>query len=334
MLGRSTLVIAATAASCAAALVIVGIGAATHPTATHPISVRPAAHRLNARSGQLAELSAGRPRTVALSSPPGPRGQKPLPATARNAKKGVSVWVFDGVGKALAKSGASWYYTWAPDHPGIATRARAQFVPMIWGGGSVTTANLRLVRHEAHYLLGFNEPDNSGQSNMTVAQALHLWPQLIATGMRLGSPAVATDAARPGGWLDQFMRGAATRRYRVNFITVHWYGQDFGTGLAVGELRSYLQAIHARYRLPIWLTEFALIRFGASVSFPSPRLQAAFVTAATSMLERLSFVQRYAWFALPATPGDATAGLFRRGAVATAAGRAFEAVDSRAGAAG
>jgi len=51
----------------------------------------------------------------------------------------------------------------------------------------------------------------------------------------------------------------------------------------------------------------------------------AFLTAATAMLQRLAYVQRYAWFALPASSGDGTAGLFRPGAIATAAGRAFEA---------
>jgi hypothetical protein len=250
-------------------------------------------------------------------------------ATKLDAKKGVSAWVFNGVDRALAKSGASWYFTWAVGHPGIASRRGVHFVPMIWGAGSVTTGNLNQVRREGHYLLGFNEPDNPGQSNMTVAQALSLWPRLMATRMNLSSPAVATDAATPGGWLDRFMRGARARHYRVNFIAVHWYGGDFRTGPAVGELKSYLKAIHARYKLPIWLTEFALIRFAATATFPTPRQQAAFVTAATSMLQRLSYVQRYAWFALPATTGpngDGSAGLFRPGAIATAAGRAFEAV--------
>jgi len=256
----------------------------------------------------------------------GPVGSR---AAARlDAKKGVSAWVFNGVDRALTKSGASWYFTWGVDHPGISSRRDVHFVPMIWGAGSVTAANLRHVQREGRYLLGFNEPDNPGQSKMTVAQALTLWPRLIGTRMNLASPAVATDAATPGGWLDRFMRGARARHYRVNFIAVHWYGGDFRTKAAVGELKSYLKAIHARYKLPIWLTEFALIRFAATVTFPTPRQQAAFVRAATSMLQRLSYVQRYAWFALPATTGpngDGSAGLFRPGAVATAAGRAFEA---------
>jgi len=247
-------------------------------------------------------------------------------AAARPAKKGVGAWTFAGVDTALSKSGASWYYTWGTGHQGIKSPRGVQFVPMIWGAGSVTRANLRQVRREGPYLLGFNEPDNGGQSNMTVAQALALWPRLMATHLTLGSPAVAAGAATPGSWLDQFMTGARAARYRVNFITVHWYGADFATGAAVHQLESYLRAIHARYHLPIWLTEFALIRFGATTVFPSARRQAAFVTAATSMLQRLRFVQRYGWFALPATAGDGTAGLFRPGAVATRAGRAFEAV--------
>jgi Glycosyl hydrolase catalytic core len=255
---------------------------------------------------------------------------RPAAATVTRAGKGVSAWVFDGVNKALAKSGASWYYTWAPDHPGITSPRGVHFVPMIWGAGSVTPATLHEVRHEGPDLLGFNEPDMASQSNMSVSQALGLWPRLMATGLKLGSPAVATNAATPGGWLDQFMHGVRARHLRVNFITVHWYGGDFATGPAVQQLRSYLQAIHARYRLPIWLTEFALIRFGPT-TFPSARAQAAFLTAATSMLGRLSFVHRYAWFALPATSGDGTAGLFRPGAIATRAGRAFEAAGAATG---
>jgi hypothetical protein len=248
------------------------------------------------------------------------------PAAAKDRHKGVAVWTFSGVNRALSKSGASWYYTWATGHSGIKTPRGTSFVPMIWGAGSVTAANLAQVKREGHYLLGFNEPDNSGQANMSASQALSLWPRLMATGMTLGSPAVAAGAATPGGWLDQFMSGAKSRGYRVNFITVHWYGGNFATAAAVSELKSYIQAIHARYHKPIWLTEFALMRFGATTTFPSPRQQAAFLTAATTMLQHLSYVQRYAWFALPASAGDGSAGLFRRGALATRTGRAFEAV--------
>jgi hypothetical protein len=290
------------------------------------------AHQHKARPTGLDRSPATPAPVAAVIARPSPLPRlkrRPAVTAPANAKKGVSAWTFNGVSRALADSGASWYYTWSSGHAGIASPPGVQFVPMIWGPGSVSAATLSQVRHEGHVLLGFNEPDLGSQSNMTVSQALALWPRLMATGMQLGSPAVAADAATPGGWLDRFMRGAAARRYRVNFITVHWYGADFATGPAVGQLESYLQAIYARYHLPIWLTEFALARFGSTPAFPSQRQQAAFLTASTSMLERLRYVQRYAWFALPATPGDGSAGLFRPGPVATRVGLAFEAVDAR-----
>jgi putative glycosyl hydrolase len=242
-----------------------------------------------------------------------------------NFKKGVGAWPFPKSRRALAKSGVSWYYTWAVNHPGITTARGVRFVPMIWGAHYVTRQNLKLVEQQGHTLLTFNEPDLSSQSNMTVAQALRLWPRLEATKMRLSSPAVAFDAATPGSWLARFMSQAANRHYRVNFIALHWYGADFSTEAAVRKLRTYLSAVWNRYHKPIWLTEFALWKFDPSV-FPSPRGQAAFVSAATTMLRRLPYVWRYAWFALPADGADGTAGLFRAGAWPTAAGRAYEKV--------
>jgi RNA polymerase sigma factor (sigma-70 family) len=250
----------------------------------------------------------------------------PAPATVTSQRKGVCVWNFSGVRQALAASGASWYYDWATTPGSISSPPGASFVPMIWGAASVTAANLAQVKTQGHILLGFNEPNLSSQSNMSVSQALSLWPKLMATGMTLGSPAVAYGAADPGGWLDQFMRGAKARGYRVNFITVHWYGGDFRTANAVQELKSYLQAIYARYRLPIWVTEFALTSYsGGTAVFPTLAQQAAFLTAATRMLDTLPYLQRYAWFALPTSAGSGTTGLFNPGPSVTAVGRAFEA---------
>jgi RNA polymerase sigma factor (sigma-70 family) len=248
----------------------------------------------------------------------------PAPAVV-SAKKGVCVWNFSGVSQALAQSKASWYYTWSTTHSGVTTPSGVQFVPMIWGSASVTASALSQAKSAGHYLLGFNEPDRADQANMTVAQALDLWPQLMATGLALGSPAVATGGDRAGGWLDQFMSGAASRGYRVDFVTLHWYGGDFTTSSAVSELKSYLSAVYQRYHKPIWLTEYALIDFANGTSYPSQSQQAAFVTASAKMLGGLSYVQRYAWFGLPAADSGPSTGLFHSGPSVTAVGRAFEA---------
>jgi RNA polymerase sigma factor (sigma-70 family) len=324
----------------AAAVVAVGCVAAggavvLHLRAAHPVAAAARApHRPAPAAAPPAQALARRPaRPVPVPSRrPAPPATHPTaaPATApavTGAKKGVGAWAFTGATQALSESGASWYYTWSAT-PGVAGPAGAAFVPMIWGAADVTAGTLSQVKQEGPDLLGFNEPDMASQSNMTPVQALSLWPQLMATGMQLGSPAVADDGATPGGWLDQFMSGAAARGYRVNFITLHWYGSDFATGPAVSQLQSYLQAVYARYHLPIWLTEFALANFGGSPATPTQQQQAAFLTAATAMLQGLPYVQRYAWFGLQATPTDGSMGLFSSGPVATTVGRAFESAGS------
>lgn len=159
---------------------------------------------------------------------------------------------------------------------------------------------------------------------MTVAQALALWPKSMATHLQLASPAVATRAAAPEGWLDRFMNGVAERHYRVNFIALHWYGADFDTAAAISELRSFLEAVHDLYRLPIWLMEYSLIDFAPTGPvYPTAALQASFVTASTKMLERLTFVQRYALFALPARSSGPSTSLYKAGPELTQAGLAF-----------
>ncbi|SDL27692.1 glycosyl hydrolase [Nonomuraea jiangxiensis] len=266
-------------------------------------------------------------RTQPTGSPqqPTPTPTKPVdPPAAPSGKKGVGVWQMPNVSTALAKSGAHWYYTWSTNHNGITTPKSSEFVPMIWGANSVTDSNLAQAKSAGSYLLGFNEPDMAEQSNMTVDKALSLWPKLMSTGQKLGSPAVAWGGDRAGGWLDKFMKGAEQKNYRVDFVTLHWYGGDFRTEAAVGQLKSYLQAVYDRYKKPIWLTEYALIDFSQGARFPSEAQQAAFVTASTKMLESLTFVHRFAWFGLPAEDGKQGTGLFRSNGDATPAGRAFQ----------
>jgi hypothetical protein len=254
--------------------------------------------------------------TKAGSSAPAAR---PAPVTTR--KKGVSAWSFTGFTSALADSGASWFYNWAASRGHLTPPAGVEFVPMIWGADAVKKATLDEAKRQGRVLLGFNEPDLAEQSNLSVERALDLWPQLEATGLRLGSPAPAWGAADPGRWFDRFMTGAAERGYRVDFIALHWYGSDFSAA-ATGHLRGYLQAVYDRYHKPIWLTEYSLINFSGSPKYPSASQQAAFARASVAMLEDLPFVERYAWFALPATPGSGT-GLYRDGWTPTAAGAAY-----------
>ncbi|MFE4583556.1 glycoside hydrolase family protein [Streptomyces chartreusis] len=241
-------------------------------------------------------------------------------------KKGVSAWKFDGVTRALSNSRVGWFYTWSSGRSGIKAPAGVEFVPMMHDAGSVTAAELHRAKKQGRILLGFNEPDRSDQAHMTVTEALALWPRLQSTGMRLGAPAVATGGDVAGGWLDRFMKGAADRDYKVDFIPLHWYGADFDATRATAQLRSYLQAVHRRHKKPIWLTEYALIDFtNGTPRYPTKAQQAAFVKNSTAMLQKLPYVKRYAWFTLSTDRGNGS-GLYH-GASANRVGAAYRAAD-------
>jgi hypothetical protein len=234
--------------------------------------------------------------------------------------KGVSVTSFDGASAALTDVGASWYYTWAATTGDTARPEGVEFVPMIWGADAVNETDLGNAKREGKQLLGFNEPDMPGQADMPAARALELWPQLEATDLRLGAPSVAYGADQPGSWFEQFMTGAGERGLRVDFIPLHWYGADFGPD-AVDHLRGYLEAVHARWDKPVWLTEYALTDFtGSSPRYPSEAEQTAFVDSVVPMLNSLPFLERHAWFTL-STEASPT-GLHAGGAL-NATGRAY-----------
>jgi hypothetical protein len=158
---------------------------------------------------------------------------------------------------------------------------------MIWGLNQLKDGNLQAVTYSpATELLGFNEPDNRHQANLSVRKALRAWPRLVATGKRLGSPAPTTAGL---WWLDKFMAA----KPKVDFICVHHYT----TNKDVGVLKTYLEKVYARYRKPVWLTEWCLADWNNPGRF-SAREQAAYANEALPMLESLPFLERHSWFAM------------------------------------
>jgi hypothetical protein len=188
-----------------------------------------------------------------------------------------------------------WYYTWGTPMPGPSPQ-NCEFVPMFWGAANVTDANITAVgqlkaQGSVKYVLGFNEPDQSGQSNMTVSQALALWPKLESIGLPLGSPAVSWPTLQ---WFTDFMDSVAAEHLRVDFICVHMYvGTDDVNFVQV------LQQLYNQYHLPIWVTEFATADWTAGTPAAN-RYTAAdamgFMQRLLPKLDSLPYVKRYSWF--------------------------------------
>ncbi len=228
---------------------------------------------------------------------------------------------------ALKQLNAQWVYTWglniasAPDD--------IQFCPMKWGKwGSMdqTVVDLQAMkgRGMANYVMGFNEPDNADQSNMTVDLALELWPRLEEPGLPMVSPGcVHADNA----WMKDFMTRADALGYRVDYVAVHWYG-----GISPDSLMSHLQSVYNLYHRPLWITEFASADWSASASKANKYSRAQVYTFLAEVLWRLEetdYVKRYSWFcALPDSYPLGPSALFEEDkATLTPAGRLYASWD-------
>lgn len=216
------------------------------------------------------------------------------------SKKGICMTTKGGKSwkERVEKLDVSWHYNWAARLPEAAPKD-VDFVPMIWGYWGNSEGFQRSIRRlrddhrtgrEGH-LLGFNEPDKKAQANMSVERALKAWPYLEWTGLRLGSPATVNPENE---WMREFMKQAKAKNYRVDFVTVHWYG-----GANADSLISRLKRVHQLYGKPIWITEFAVADWSAKSrannKFSQKRVL-QFMKEVLPRLDALKFVERYAWY--------------------------------------
>lgn len=186
----------------------------------------------------------------------------------------------------VALSG-SWFYDWGKDD--VSTQDY-EFVVMNWSGGT-GLAKMEEVgsRMNITHHLAFNEPDAANQSKMTVDKAIEQYEILLATGLRLGAPAV-TDGAKGRAWLDEFMIKATTAGYRIDFLPVHYYKKP-----TTASYYNWLKNLSDAYQIPLWVTEF---NYGDI--HDNPNLTEAQVLAGLSsfitMMDETSFVERYCVF--------------------------------------
>jgi hypothetical protein len=201
----------------------------------------------------------------------------------------------------MAMAGATWFYNW---ELGRGTCTAPEFIPMLWGNAKrgeqtptvIANAMNTLVTQGFTTVLGFNEPDNTGQSNMTVATAISLWPSFNHPALRIGSPATSANAAGQA-WFNDFMsqvNADTTGTLRVDFIAAHWYGWNAGSCEPnAATLETYIKGIEMiPGNRPIWLTEWGCMH----MSNPDSATVVAFFKGAVAMFARHPRIERYAWY--------------------------------------
>lgn len=193
----------------------------------------------------------------------------------------------------------SWYYNWEQKETEACSDGRGgEFVPMIWGhtgaeqtASSITSAVQSMAMHGYANVLGFNEPDNSSQSNIPVATAIGLWPSFEVAGIRVGSPATSANSAGQS-WFKDFMSKLGGDR--ADFVAIHWYGWNAGScDSKASQLESYVKwAEGVAGNRPIWITEWGCLNQSA----PDAATVVTFYEAAVAMFGKHPRIERYSWY--------------------------------------
>ena len=148
----------------------------------------------------------------------------------------------------------------------------------------------------ATHLLGYNEPDRPDQADMTVAQAISSWPDLLGTGLRVGAPAVSDGGL---SWLYDFMTQADAAGLRVDFVPVHYYrcyGNAGDPAGAATQFYNFLKGIYDVVKRPLWITEWNNGANWTGCADPTFAQQDAAVAAIIDMLDSTPFVERHALY--------------------------------------
>lgn len=192
----------------------------------------------------------------------------------------------------ISSLNVAWHYNWESS----TSLTTPSFTPMVKSPSRLLESNAigkmtaQLPQTRAKNLLGFNEPDHVQQANMTVDQAIKLWPQLQATGLRLGAPATV-NVTSP--WLKEFMAKAKTRGLRVDFMTMHCYAWP-NVDSFLGKVRT----LHELYGKPIWVTEYAVADWEATATKRSRYSRAQtedFMRGTVAGMRAMPYVERFAW---------------------------------------
>jgi len=184
----------------------------------------------------------------------------------------------------------SWYLHWqdgiVPQMP-----SKVEYVPMFWGASKWSSWQQRVAemnKKTPQHLMAFNEPEISGQANMSPAYAAKVYMQEIfpwsKKGVRLGSPAIVYDLK----WMDAFLQAIQQQGGHVDFICCHWYGHWNN----IAGFKTWVQTVHSRYGKNVWVTEVGV----TSASNPTQAEDKSFMMNAFSFLDSQSYVERGAWF--------------------------------------
>lgn len=192
----------------------------------------------------------------------------------------------------------SWAYNWGSSSDGLSdVSSDLEYVPMLWGTGSDHTsywsenAQAAIDAGSTH-LVSFNEPDNSGQANLTPAEAAtghQTYMNPFASKAKIGAPAITNSniEGESTSWLSSWIESCGDS-CSFDFCPAHWYNTiDAGAD----DLLDFVAKVYETCGKPVWITEF-------EPTTGTDEEKAAFLSTVQEAFDsdEYSYVERYSYF--------------------------------------
>lgn len=301
-------VVSASSAPVASSYVAPSSVAATSVVA--PSSVAPVSS-----AATFAESSAAAKTTLASSSVASSTPAASSTASSGTvAKRGLVYNDFSVVTDFESSQAIGWAWNWGQTSGG-SMPTNIQYVPTLWGTRATddlaswfSNAQSEIAKG-AKYLMAFNEPDveqASGGSDIAPADAATAFKTYMnpyAVNTTLVSPGVcngvgtrsATGRSQGLDWLSEFQTacggfGTSDSQCKISAINIHFYNDYTGdVSVNIQNFKTYAQKAYDQFKMPIWITEFALS--GADDASAKTFLEAIFEFAAQN-----DWFERYSYF--------------------------------------
>lgn len=191
-----------------------------------------------------------------------------------------------------------WAYNWASSAGG-SVLSGLEYIPQIWCSGSTSyddweDAVETALSSGAQSILGFNEPDESTQCDISASDAAsghQTYMNPFSGKAKLGSPAVTNGGSPMGLTYMQSFFDACDGNCAIDFMVIHWYSSYYDG--VDDDFKSHVQdAITLASDNGInevWVTEFAL-------NDASEEQSAEFLESVLPWLDSESAVGKYAFF--------------------------------------
>ncbi|HXR47776.1 MAG TPA: glycosyl hydrolase [Candidatus Limnocylindrales bacterium] len=238
-------------------------------------------------------------------------------APVQSRKRGIAVNTLSTADFQVLAPGVSWFYDWGINNWTVPSGVAMSYIPMVWSdysGYQSAISSYLAAGNRPWRVFAINEPNNTGQANMTPAATATAFEQVQAICNPYNIPVICPHMATGSqeSFLATFLSdcgstpppGMATHSYAGYGDLTYW------TGLMHGDFPTQT----------VWVTEFNPSGISGGISSSAQVL--ANLIPSVDYCERTPWIEGYSWF-MSRINGDPYDSLLSTSGVLTAAGQAY-----------